>query len=66
MTTERELIPGRFYWAIPVFDVDANEDWVNDPQPARYVGSDAWQWIGSENDEWPARWVGEEIEFPRP
>lgn len=62
--TDRQLIPGRFYWAIPVFDVDTDENWINDPQPARYVGNDTWQWIDTEGDEWPAGWVGAEITDP--
>ena len=62
--TDRELIPGRFYWALPVLDVDADEAWVNEPQPARYIGSDAWEWIGFDGDDWPARWVGAEITAP--
>ena len=64
--TDRKLIPGRFYWAQPVLDVDAFEAWMNEPQPARYVGngSQEWEWIGCDGDDWPARWVGAEITMP--
>jgi len=58
---DRELIPGRFYWALPNRDCDAEEEWVNKWQPARYMGNDAWQWIDCENDDWPACSVGTEI-----
>jgi len=59
--TNKELVPGRFYWAIPVMDCDAEEEWVNEWQPARYMGNDAWQWVGNEIEDWPARGVGNEI-----
>ena len=56
------LIPGKFYWALPVLDPDADAEWINQPQPARYCGNDQWEWIGYEGNEWPARWVGSAIE----
>jgi hypothetical protein len=61
------LKPGAFYWALPVLDPDTDEEWQNQPQPARYVGLtpdclDMWVWLGVEGvSEWPARWVGKEI-----
>jgi len=59
-----QLKPGAFYWALPAFDPDTDEEWVNQPQPARYEGDSRWTWLGSENEEWPARWVGPEIVQP--
>lgn len=58
---ERELIPGRFYWALPTWDCDAEEEWSNQWQPALYKGDDAWQWIGDVSDDWPACAVGPEV-----
>ncbi|QGH44356.1 hypothetical protein [Pseudomonas veronii] len=59
---DRQLIPGRFYWVIPLH-VGALESWESEPQPAKFVGGDGWQLIGLEGDIWPARWVGEQIEL---
>lgn len=56
------LITGAFYWALPVLDPDADAEWINQPQPARYCGEDRWEWIGYEGNDWPARWVGDRIE----
>lgn len=56
-----QLLEGQFYWAQPVLDADADSDWVNQSQPARYLGNDRWLWIGYETEDWPARWVGDLI-----
>lgn len=62
MTSQDELIAGSFYWAIPAWDCDAEEKWEMDWQPARYLGNDKWQWINSRDDDWPAAFVGRELE----
>lgn len=59
-----KLQAGKFYWAQPDLDVDAEHEWMNEPQPALYLGNDRWVWIGYDidTDDWDARWVGELIE----
>jgi len=64
---EEDLIPGHFYWVIPVLDPDADEEWESELQPARFIGSDGqggWLWHclnieGASN--WPMRFIGDEI-----
>lgn len=62
------LTPGKFYWVLIAFDPDTDEAWVNQKQPARFVGytsdeQEIFQFIGRDSDEdfWPVRWIGEEI-----
>lgn len=65
---ESPLIPGAFYWALPVLDVDyddVDEAWWNEPQPARFgglddTGNEVWYWLKTEAI-WPKRWVGKRI-----
>lgn len=61
-----DLTPGAFYWVLIVFDPDVtkDEDWSNQPMPARYRGENKWDYIGDLDSEWPVRWVGEKIEQP--
>lgn len=72
MPLNSNLKPGSFYWAIPAFDPDTDEEWQNQKQPARYAGLDEkgqelWFWPGVDGDrpngasDWPAIWVGPEI-----
>jgi hypothetical protein len=57
-----ELKPGSFYWVLIALDADADEEWENNPMPARYRGEGLWDLIGQElGTHWPVRWVGPEI-----
>lgn len=47
------------------------DHWSNNPQPARFVGYHEgnpdwprWLYLGQEDDDWDARWVGGEIVAP--
>ena len=62
------LKPGAFYWALPVFDPDTDEEWVNKEQPARFVGygtygEELWTWLDVNGIHWPCRWHGDEIKL---
>lgn len=57
---------GCFYWILPVFDPDTDNEWENEPQPARYEGDGRWTCLGIEGiSNWPARWVGDKLVFVR-
>ena len=61
------LEAGAFYWALPVMDADYDEadaEWWNAVQPARYMGNERWAWLNTANIEWPARWVGDRLTPP--
>ena len=61
MADTDEFKAGSFYWVLITYDVDTEEAWVNEEQPARYIGGNKWNLLGTDNIEWPVRWVGEEI-----
>src|SRR5262245_50608973 len=67
VSAERELRYGAFYWVLPVFDPDGDDEWGNKEQPARYggtndAGQQLWNYIGVDGySDWPVRWIGEEI-----
>lgn len=64
---EANLIVGRFYWVMPVIDVDSEADWEADTQPARYAGKNdrgenLWNCLGIDGaSNWPMRWIGDEV-----
>lgn len=73
MTEEADLVPGKFYWVMPAHDPDRKEEWEYYAQPARFRGfingADVWDCIGVESspdcpNDWPVRWIGEEIMPP--
>jgi hypothetical protein len=73
MSIERStLTPGAFYWVVPVPDPDADEDWERGPQPARFIDTggengERWHCLNVEGPcEWPMRWIGPEIQEPKP
>lgn len=68
MAGETGLMPGRFYWAMPVLDPDTDDAWGHDAQPVRFSryregdGAPLWHRLNIEGEsEWPMRWVGPEI-----
>lgn len=68
---DNELVVGSFYWVIPVLDTEAEAEWENELQPARYAGRNAegeqlWHCIGIDGStNWPMRWIGERIDAPQ-
>ena len=52
---EEDLVPGRYYWACPLFDVDDDRPYEEQTQavPARFMGNGKWEWVGVEGDDWP-------------
>jgi len=55
-----ELKEGRFYWIIPVYCPDIDNDWKQEKQPARYAGNELFNMLDSDI-KWPAKWTGKEI-----
>lgn len=68
---ESNLIIGKFYWVIPVFDPDTDDAWEHDQQPARFAGRSEsgellWNYLAIDgNSVWSVRWIGEEIDAAR-
>jgi hypothetical protein len=63
---ETKLKVGSFYWMLPVLDPDTDNQWENEPQPARYEGDGKWTCLGIDGiSDWPARWIGDEITPPQ-
>ena len=58
---ESELVPGRYYWACPAYDVDDDRPYEAQTQavPAKYLGDYRWEWIGVEGDDWPCNGIVE-------
>lgn len=75
--TEREyrekygpaLVVGQLYWALPALDPDDETGYFNTIQPARFMGftgagEGRWWWLNTEAEDWPARWIGDQITPP--
>lgn len=55
----------RFYWVLPVIDIDENEEWIDDGLPAVQVDEDRWALLGNDIQEgYLVRWVGPKTEWP--
>ena len=67
MKDRTELIVGHFYWVMPDSDLDGNEEWEHDVQPARFAGlnekgNQLWHCLNLEgSSDWPMRFIGNEI-----
>ena len=70
VTTETDLIIGKFYWVQPALDPGTDAEWEAEIQPARFAGKNSesallWNYLAIEGDsDWPMRWIGGEIEAP--
>jgi hypothetical protein len=70
MADIEDYVVGKFYWVMPMFDVDGDEEWECEMQPARFAGRNAegqplWNCLAIDGvSDWPMRWVGGEVDAP--